>query len=144
MRFCAEYKEKLKMLNLGLEDWLTAKVGLLSGGQRQALTLLMATLVKPKVLLLDEHTATLDPKTAEKVLNATDRIVEEGHLTTLMVTHNMRDAIEHGNRLIMMNEGKIVVDVKGEEKKQLTVEKLLHLFEKASGSEFANDQAILG
>lgn len=144
MRFCAEYKEKLKVLNLGLEDRLTAKVGLLSGGQRQALTLLMATLVKPKVLLLDEHTATLDPKTAEKVLNATDRIVEEGHLTTLMVTHNMRDAIEHGNRLIMMNEGKIVVDVKGEEKKQLTVEKLLHFFEKASGSEFANDQAILG
>lgn len=106
--------------------------------------MLMATLVKPKVLLLDKHTAALDPKTAEKVLNATDRIVEEGHLTTLMVTHNMRDAIEHGNRLIMMNEGKIVVDIKGEEKKQLAVEKLLHLFEKASGSEFANDQALLG
>lgn len=138
------YQEKLKLLDLGLDQRLSAKVGLLSGGQRQALTLLMATLVKPKVLLLDEHTAALDPKTAEKVLNATDRIVEEGHLTTLMVTHNMRDAIEHGNRLIMMNEGKIVVDVKGEEKKQLTVEKLLHLFEKASGSEFANDQALLG
>lgn len=138
------YREKLKLLDLGLDQRLSAKVGLLSGGQRQALTLLMATLVKPKVLLLDEHTAALDPKTAEKVLNATDRIVEEGHLTTLMVTHNMRDAIEHGNRLIMMNEGKIVVDVKGEEKKQLTVEKLLQLFEKASGSEFANDQAILG
>lgn len=138
------YQEKLKLLDLGLDQRLSAKVGLLSGGQRQALTLLMATLVKPKVLLLDEHTAALDPKTAEKVLNATDRIVEEGHLTTLMVTHNMRDAIEHGNRLIMMNEGKIVVDVKGEEKKQLTVEKLLQLFEKASGSEFANDQALLG
>ena len=138
------YREKLKLLDLGLDQRLSAKVGLLSGGQRQALTLLMATLVKPKVLLLDEHTAALDPKTAEKVLNATDRIVEEGHLTTLMVTHNMRDAIEHGNRLIMMNEGKIVVDVKGEEKKQLTVEKLLQLFEKASGSEFANDQAPLG
>ncbi|MDD6408081.1 MAG: ABC transporter ATP-binding protein [Lactobacillus equicursoris] len=138
------YREKLKLLDLGLDQRLSAKVGLLSGGQRQALTLLMATLVKPKVLLLDEHTAALDPKTAEKVLNATDRIVEEGHLTTLMVTHNMRDAIEHGNRLIMMNEGKVVVDVKGEEKKQLTVEKLLQLFEKASGSEFANDQALLG
>lgn len=138
------YQEKLKLLDLGLDQRLSAKVGLLSGGQRQALTLLMATLVKPKVLLLDEHTAALDPKTAEKVLNATDRIVEEGHLTTLMVTHNMRDAIEHGNRLIMMNEGKVVVDVKGEEKKQLTVEKLLQLFEKASGSEFANDQALLG
>lgn len=138
------YREKLQLLDLGLDQRLSAKVGLLSGGQRQALTLLMATLVKPKVLLLDEHTAALDPKTAEKVLNATDRIVEEGHLTTLMVTHNMRDAIEHGNRLIMMNEGKIVVDVKGEEKKQLTVEKLLQIFEKASGSEFANDQVLLG
>lgn len=106
MRFCAEYKEKLKVLNLGLEDRLTAKVGLLSGGQRQALTLLMATLVKPKVLLLDEHTAALDPKTAEKVLKATDRIVAEGKLTTIMVTHNMRDAIAHGNRLIMMNDGR--------------------------------------
>lgn len=117
-----EYKEKLKVLNLGLEDRLTAKVGLLSGGQRQALTLLMATLVKPKVLLLDEHTAALDPKTAEKVLNATDRIVAEGKLTTIMVTHNMRDAIAHGNRLIMMNDGKVVLDIKGEEKKKLTVE----------------------
>lgn len=115
MRFCAEYKEKLKVLNLGLEDRLTAKVGLLSGGQRQALTLLMATLVKPKVLLLDEHTAALDPKTAENVLKATDRIVAEGKLTTIMVTHNMRDAIAHGNRLIMMNDGKVVLDIKGEE-----------------------------
>jgi putative ABC transport system ATP-binding protein len=139
-----EYKEKLKVLNLGLEDRLTAKVGLLSGGQRQALTLLMATLVKPKVLLLDEHTAALDPKTAEKVLNATDRIVKEGKLTTIMVTHNMRDAIAHGNRLIMMNDGKVVLDIKGEEKKKLTVEKLLHQFEVVSGEEFASDKAILG
>ena len=144
MRFCAEYKEKLKVLNLGLEDWLTAKVGLLSGGQRQALTLLMATLVKPKVLLLDEHTAALDPKTAEKVLKATDWIVAEGKLTTIMVTHNMRDAIAHGNRLIMMNDGKVVLDIKGEEKKKLTVEKLLHQFEVVSGEEFASDKAILG
>ena len=139
-----EYKEKLKVLNLGLEDRLTAKVGLLSGGQRQALTLLMATLVKPKVLLLDEHTAALDPKTAEKVLNATDRIVEEGKLTTIMVTHNMRDAIAHGNRLIMMDDGKVVLDIKGEEKKKLTVEKLLHQFEVVSGEEFASDKVILG
>ncbi|WP_296226473.1 ATP-binding cassette domain-containing protein [uncultured Lactobacillus sp.] len=139
-----EYKEKLNVLNLGLEDRLTAKVGLLSGGQRQALTLLMATLVKPKVLLLDEHTAALGPKTAEKVLNATDRIVAEGKLTTIMVTHNMRDAIVHGNRLIMMNDGKVVLDIKGEEKKKLTVEKLLHQFEVVSGEEFASDKAILG
>ena len=139
-----EYKEKLKVLNLGLEDRLTAKVGLLSGGQRQALTLLMATLVKPKVLLLDEHTAALGPKTAEKVLNATDRIVAEGKLTTIMVTHNMRDAIAHGNRLIMMNDGKVVLDIKGEEKKKLTVEKLLHQFEVVSGEKFASDKAILG
>lgn len=144
MRFCAEYKEKLKALNLGLEDRLTAKVGLLSGGQRQALTLLMATLVKPKVLLLDEHTAALDPKTAEKVLKATNRIVAEDKLTTIMVTHNMRDAIAHGNRLIMMNDGKVVLDIKGEEKKKLTVEKLLHQFEVVSGEEFASDKAILG
>lgn len=144
MRFCAEYKEKLKVLNLGLEDRLTAKVGLLSGGQRQALTLLMATLVKPKVLLLDEHTAALDPKTAEKVLKATDRIVADRKLTTIMVTHNMRDAIAHGNRLIMMNDGKVVLDIKGEEKKKLTVEKLLHQFEVVSGEEFASDKAILG
>lgn len=116
----------------GVNPWLAVLValvaGLLSGGQRQALTLLMATLVKPKVLLLDEHTAALDPKTAEKVLKATDRIVEEGKLTTIMVTHNMRDAIAHGNRLIMMNDGKVVLDIKGEEKKKLTVEKLLHQF----------------
>ncbi|APG72369.1 hypothetical protein LJ046_00865 [Lactobacillus delbrueckii subsp. jakobsenii ZN7a-9 = DSM 26046] len=144
MRFRAEYKEKLQVLNLGLEDRLTAKVGLLSGGQRQALTLLMATLLKSKVLLLDEHTAALDPKTAEKVLKATDRIVEEDKLTTIMVTHNMRDAIAHGNRLIMMNDGKVVLDIKGEEMKKLTVEKLLHQFEVVSGEEFASDKAILG
>lgn len=132
----------------GVNPWLAVLValvaGLLSGGQRQALTLLMATLVKPKVLLLDEHTAALDPKTAEKVLKATDRIVEEGKLTTIMVTHNMRDAIAHGNRLIMMNDGKVVLDIKGEEKKKLTVEKLLHQFEVVSGEEFASDKAILG
>ena len=138
-----EYKERLKILDLGLEDRLTAKVGLLSGGQRQALTLLMATLVKPKILLLDEHTASLDPKTASKVLRATDKIVNEGHLTTLMITHNMKDAIVHGNRLIMMNAGKVVLDIKGEEKKKLTVEKLLHQFEVVSGEEFASDKALL-
>lgn len=138
-----EYKERLKILDLGLEDRLTAKVGLLSGGQRQALTLLMATLVKPKILLLDEHTAALDPKTASKVLRATDKIVNEGHLTTLMITHNMKDAIVHGNRLIMMNAGKVVLDIKGEEKKKMTVEKLLHQFEVVSGEEFASDKALL-
>ncbi len=138
------YKEKLKILNLGLEERLTAKVGLLSGGQRQALTLLMATLQKPKILLLDEHTAALDPKTAEKVLTATRAVVEKDHLTTLMITHNMRDAIAYGNRLVMMSEGRIILDIKGEEKKQLTVEALLHEFEKVSGEEFANDKAILG
>ena len=131
------------MLELGLEDRMTSKVGLLSGGQRQALTLLMATLQKPKILLLDEHTAALDPKTAEKVLNATERIVGESHLTTLMITHNMRDAIAHGNRLIMMNEGHIVLDVAGEEKKHLTVEDLLHKFSVATDEEFSNDQALL-
>lgn len=122
---------------------MTSKVGLLSGGQRQALTLLMATLQRPKILLLDEHTAALDPKTAEKVLNATERIVGESHLTTLMITHNMRDAIAHGNRLIMMNEGHIVLDVAGEEKKHLTVEDLLHKFSVATDEEFSNDQALL-
>ncbi|CUS16860.1 ABC transporter permease subunit [Lactobacillus delbrueckii] len=132
----------------GGNPWLAVLValvaGLLSGGQRQVLTLLMATLVKTKVLLLDEHTAALDPKTAEKVLKATDRIVEEGKLTTIMVTHNIRDAIAHGNRLIMMNDGKVVLDIKGEEKRKLTVEKLLHQFEVLSGEEFASDKAILG
>lgn len=139
-----EYREKLRVLDLGLEDRLTAKVGLLSGGQRQALTLLMATIVKPKLLLLDEHTAALDPKTAAKVLAATERIIHENNLTTFMVTHNMRDAIAHGNRLIMMNEGKIILNIAGEEKKNLTVETLLHKFEEVSGSEFASDKAILG
>ncbi len=136
-----EYKELLKILDLGLEDRLTSKVGLLSGGQRQALTLLMATLQKPKLLLLDEHTAALDPKTAAKVLDATEKIVQRDRLTTLMITHNMRDAIAHGNRLIMMYEGRIAVDVSGEEKKKLTVEALLELFSKASGSDEGRRQA---
>ena len=138
-----EYREKLKILNLGLEERLTVKVGLLSGGQRQALTLLMATLQKPRLLLLDEHTAALDPKTAEKVLEATTTVVEKDHLTTLMVTHNMKDAIRHGNRLIMMNEGSIILDIAGEEKQRLTVENLMAVFFKASGAEFANDRALL-
>ncbi len=138
-----EYREKLKILNLGLEDRLTQKVGLLSGGQRQALTLLMATLNKPKVLLLDEHTAALDPKTAEKVLNATERVVNEGHLTTLMITHNMKDAIAHGNRLVMMHEGNIIYDVKGEEKKKLQVADLLQKFNEVSKGGFANDRMML-
>ncbi len=137
------YMEQLKILDLGLEERLTAKVGLLSGGQRQALTLLMATLQQPKLLLLDEHTAALDPKTAAKVLEATQRIVEKNNLTTLMITHNMRDAIAYGNRLIMMYDGRIVVDVSGEEKKNLTVEQLLNLFSKASGSVEANDKLLL-
>ena len=139
-----EYREQLKMLDLGLEDRLTSKVGLLSGGQRQALTLLMATLRKPELLLLDEHTAALDPKTAAKVLDATERIVKKDDLTTLMITHNMRDAIAHGNRLIMMYEGRIVVDVAGEEKQKLTVEQLLEMFSRASGSDEADDKLLLG
>ncbi len=138
-----QYKELLAQLDLGLEDRLSAKVGLLSGGQRQAVTLLMATLKKPKLLLLDEHTAALDPKTAAKVLEITDKLVCENNLTTLMITHNMHDAIAHGNRLIMMHEGRVVVDISGEEKKQLTISQLLGLFEKASGSEFTSDKAIL-
>ena len=138
-----DYKEMLKILDLGLEERLTSKVGLLSGGQRQALTLLMATLVKPKLLLLDEHTAALDPKTAAKVLDATQKIVERDNLTTLMITHNMRDAITYGNRLVMMHEGRIVVDVSGEEKKHLTVEQLLNLFSQASGSDVVNDKLLL-
>ena len=137
------YKAVLAKLELGLEDRLSSKVGLLSGGQRQAVTLLMATLKKPKLLLLDEHTAALDPKTAAKVLEITEKIVNENNLTTLMITHNMRDAIRYGNRLIMMHEGRVIVDVSGEEKKKLTVEYLLELFTKASGSEFSNDRAIL-
>ncbi len=137
------YREKLKMLGLGLEDRMTTKGGLLSGGQRQALTLLMATLKKPKLLLLDEHTAALDPRTAEKVLELSQQIIEENHLMTMMVTHNMRDAIAYGNRLIMMHEGRIILDISGEEKKHLTVEMLLDQFAKASGDEFANDRALL-
>ena len=139
-----EYRELLKILDLGLEDRLTAKVGLLSGGQRQALTLLMASLVKPKLLLLDEHTAALDPKTAAKVLQATEKIVQRDHLTTLMITHNMRDAIDHGNRLIMMYEGQIALDISGEEKKKLTVEDLLAKFGQGTGSSEADDKLLLG
>ncbi len=139
----AQYRQLLSDLELGLEDRIGTKVGLLSGGQRQAVTLLMATLQKPRLLLLDEHTAALDPKTAEKVLALTDRVVAENNLTTLMITHNMRDAIAHGNRLIMMHEGRIVVDISGEAKQQLTVEYLLELFVKASGSLFTDDRAIL-
>lgn len=137
------FREMLKELDLGLENRLSAKVGLLSGGQRQALTLLMAVMKKPKLLLLDEHTAALDPKTAAKVLALSDKFIEEEHLTAMMVTHNMKDAIAHGNRLIMMNNGQIILDVSGEEKKKLTVEYLLEAFTKLSGSEFANDRALL-
>ena len=137
-----EYYQKLKDLDLGLEDRMKAKVGLLSGGQRQALTLLMAALQKPKLLLLDEHTAALDPRTAAKVLELSDKIVEENHLTTMMIPHNMRDAIAHGNRLIMMDAGHVVLDISGEEKKKLTVSDLLTLFSKASGTE-ANDDKLL-
>ena len=139
-----EFRELLKILELGLEDRMTAKVGLLSGGQRQALTLLMATLKKPKLLLLDEHTAALDPKTAAKVLEISDRLIAENNLTAMMVTHNMKDAIAHGNRLIMMNEGRIIFDVSGEEKKALTVETLIQKFSQSSGKEFSNDRALLG
>ena len=138
------YIEQLAMLDLGLENRMTAKVGLLSGGQRQALTLLMAALQKPKLLLLDEHTAALDPKTAAKVLDATEKIVSRDHLTTLMITHNMKDAIQHGNRLIMMYNGRVVIDVAGEEKKKLTVPQLLELFSKVSGSDEASDKLLLG
>lgn len=137
------YREMLKTLDLGLEDRLTSKVGLLSDGQRQAITLLMASIKKPKLLLLDEHTAALDPKTAAKVLEISDKIIAENHLTAMMVTHNMKDAIVHGNRLIMMHEGKVILNISGEEKKKLTVEDLLHQFEKVSGEEFANDKALL-
>ena len=139
----AKYRDLLADLDLGLEDRLTSKVGLLSGGQRQALTLLMASLKRPKLLLLDEHTAALDPKTAAKVLDATERIVGRDHLTTLMITHNMKDAIVHGNRLIMMYDGNIVIDVSGEEKKKLTVPDLLALFSKVSGSDEADDKLLL-
>lgn len=137
------YIEKLKTLDLGLENRLTSKVGLLSGGQRQALTLLMATLQQPKLLLLDEHTAALDPKTANKVLELSEQIIVQNKLTAMMVTHNMKNAIQYGNRLIMMYEGKIIFDVSGDEKKNLRVSDLLEKFEKASGGEFANDRMIL-
>ena len=137
------FREQLALLDIGLEDRMNHPVGLLSGGQRQALTLLMATLQKPKLLLLDEHTAALDPKTAAKVLEISDRIIAENNLTALMVTHNMKDAIAHGNRLIMMNNGQIILDIRGEEKKKLTVDDLLRQFSVASGSEFSSDRALL-
>jgi len=138
-----QYREQLRTLELGLEDRLTTKVGLLSGGQRQALTLLMATLRRPKLLLLDEHTAALDPATAAKVLSLTDKIVSEHRLTTLMITHNMKDAITHGNRLIMMNEGKIIFDVAGEEKSNLTKADLLQKFADLSGGGLESDRMLL-
>lgn len=138
-----KYREMLAELDLGLEERMSSKVGLLSGGQRQAITLLMATIRKPKLLLLDEHTAALDPKTAAKVLELSDKIISENKLTALMVTHNMKDAIAHGNRLIMMNEGKIILDISGEEKKKLTVEHLLEKFEQVSGSKLENDRMLL-
>ena len=138
-----EYKRQLKTLDLGLEDRLSSKVGLLSGGQRQAITLLMAAAKKPKLLLLDEHTAALDPKTAAKVLAISDKIIEEHNLTAMMVTHNMKDAIAHGNRLVMMHEGRIIYDVSGEEKKRLHVSDLLNKFKEVSGGEFANDRMML-
>lgn len=139
-----KYHELLKQFELGLEDRMTMKVGLLSGGQRQAITLLMATIKKPKLLLLDEHTAALDPKTAAKVLELSDKIIHENNLTALMVTHNMKDAITHGNRLIMMNNGRVVLDISGEEKKKLTVDILLQKFEQASGAAIDNDRMLLG
>lgn len=138
-----EYRRALATLELGLEDRMSAKIGLLSGGQRQAVTLLMATIQKPKVLLLDEHTAALDPKTADKVLKLSDKIIKENNLTALMVTHNMQNAIDYGNRLIMMNNGNIILDVSGEEKKALTVDTLLKKFSEISGTGFANDRALL-
>ena len=139
----ADYHELLKTLGLGLEDRLTAKVGLLSGGQRQAVTLLMAALKQPKLLLLDEHTAALDPATAAKVLELSDRIVNENNLTALMITHNMTDAIQHGNRLIMMNEGRIILDVSGEEKKQLTKQQLVDKFAQLAGVQLDSDEVLL-
>ena len=137
------YRQLLEELGLGLESRLSTKVGTLSGGQRQALTLLMATLQSPKLLLLDEHTAALDPKTAARVMELTDKIVNETKLTTLMITHNMRDAINYGNRLIMLHDGRVILDISGEDKARLTVPELLEMFSKASGNEFADDRAIL-
>lgn len=139
-----QFREELKILGLGLEDRMTNKVGLLSGGQRQALTLLMATIQKPKILLLDEHTAALDPKTARNVLELSDELIRTNHLTTIMITHNMNDAIKYGNRLVMMNNGRIIFDVSGEEKKKLTIEQLLSMFSSSSGESFASDRALLG
>lgn len=138
-----KYRELLAEFELGLEDRMSSKVGLLSGGQRQAITLLMATLQKPKLLLLDEHTAALDPKTASKVLELSDKIIKENNLTALMVTHNMKDSIVHGNRLIMMNNGKVILDISGEEKKKLTVDELLKKFEMVSNSKLENDRMLL-
>ena len=137
------YRRLLEELGLGLESRLSTKVGTLSGGQRQALTLLMATLQSPKLLLLDEHTAALDPKTAARVMELTDKIVSETKLTTLMITHNMRDAIHYGNRLIMLHDGRVILDISGEDKEKLTVPELLEMFSKASGDEFSDDRAIL-
>ena len=139
----AEYREKLSTLGLGLENRMTAKVGLLSGGQRQALTLLMATLKKPRLLLLDEHTAALDPRASAKVMELSEQIVTENKIMTLMVTHNMKDAIRYGNRLIMMNEGRVILDIAGAEKKNLTIEMLMDAFAQASGETFANDRILL-
>lgn len=139
-----QFREMLKELDLGLEDRLSSKVGLLSGGQRQAVTLLMATINRPKLLLLDEHTAALDPKTAAKVLALTEKIVNRDKLTTLMITHNMKDALRYGNRLIMLHNGQVIIDVAGEEKKNLDVPDLLKMFEKVSGAELANDRMLLG
>ena len=139
-----QFRERLAVLNMGLEDRMKQPVGLLSGGQRQALTLLMATLKKPKLLLLDEHTAALDPKTAAKVLALTEKIVTRDQLTTLMITHNMRDALRYGNRLIMLHNGRVIIDVKGEEKQHLQIADLLDMFEKASGAEMASDRLLLG
>ena len=138
-----EYREKLKTLGLGLEDRMTVKVGLLSGGQRQALTLLMASLKKPKLLLLDEHTAALDPATAAKVLELSDSIIQENSLTAMMITHNMKDAIRHGNRIIMMNEGHIILDIRGEEKQRLTKQELMEKFAEISGTQIESDQVLL-
>ncbi len=137
------YREKLREFGLGLENRLSDKVGLLSGGQRQAITLLMASIQNPKLLMLDEHTAALDPKTAAKVMELSDKLIRENGMTALMVTHNMQNAIDYGNRLIMMNEGRIVVDISGEDKKRLTVKELIDLFSSASGSAFANDRVLL-
>ncbi len=139
----ALFREELKKLDLGLEDRMTSKVGLLSGGQRQALTLLMSALQRPQLLLLDEHTAALDPKTAAKVLELSEKIISENNLTAMMVTHNMNDAIKHGNRLVMMHNGRIIYDVSGEEKKNLTIDELIQKFSQSSGTEFANDRALL-